>query len=182
MHSSLLPPLHFPTPSKIPLMCLPHYRPLWLSWLVNGMDNLPVTQMMVLSCIRHLLLLHSFPVPNISQVLFMFHEKCLSDPSFLFLPTSTVLGEHPSLHSQYNNSCSPHDNFFCVSNPQRLLIPLIKSAKTGGRHIKGIFEGEETRQMYVWISMLLICHYDFGNHFWQDFIPTWSNRKPLINW
>ena len=166
MHSSLLPPLHFPTPSKIPLMCLPHYRPLWLSWLVNGMDNLPVTQMMVLSCIRHLLLLHSFPVPNISQVLFMFHEKCLSDPSFLFLPTSTVLGEHPSLHSQYNNSCSPSWQFLLCFKPSEVVDTTDKVCK----------DRRKIHQGYFWRrgNKADVCMNKYASNmslwFWQSFL------------
>lgn len=166
MHSSLLPPLHFPTPSKIPLMCLPHHRPLWLSWLVNGMDNLPVTQMMVLSCIRHLLLLHSFPVPNISQVLFMFHEKCLSDPSFLFLPTSTVLGEHPSLHSHYNNSCSPSWQFLLCFKPSEVVDTTDKVCK----------DRRKTHQGYFWRrgNKADVCMKKYASNmslwFWQSFL------------
>ena len=129
MHISLLPPLHFPPPLKTtPDVSSP--LPPTMAFLTcqrygqspshpdYGLGLYEMTHpASFIPCTYHF----TSPV-NVSR-------KCLSNPSFLVLPISTVLGEHLlsiARLQQYLPGDPPHHKLSCAPNLQRLSIKLGK--------------------------------------------------------
>ena len=94
----------------------------------------------------------------------------LPRPSHLHRPRRA-----PVVHSQATTIPArwpPSSQALLCSKPSEVVDKVRKA--TGWRHIKGVFDGEEAREMYVWMSLLLICHFDF----WQ--VPKWKDL--VVSW
>lgn len=89
--------------------------------------------------------------------------ECPSNPSFLFLPTSTFLREHSSPYIWVTVMLPgnlPHDKLARAPSLRRLLIPQTKSRKPQEEGTFWVFfgerrSGEEAREIYAWMSLLL---------------------------